>query len=151
MSVDMTIDPWTRLIKLAPPGTNTEDLQTAANRYALTADVYGAAADLWEEAALLIDTTPDSGTVDAGDRLIQSVSQDGISVTYADEGLVANSMSSRIAQQAQFMAKSRYFRKRAKGNPTIDVHDPLYDPYSGRGVREYDPDVFITVNEVTEL
>lgn len=147
MAVDMTLEPWTRLAKLAPPGTNTGDLQTAADRYALTADLFAACADLWEEAAMMIDVSPDETTVTpTAERPIASVTQDGISVTYADEPLVGNSMSSRIAKQAQYMSKARYFRSKAKAK-TPTMHDADYNPWLGTG-KQCDYDQVIVVDEV---
>ncbi len=151
MAVDMTLVPWSRLAKLAPPGTNGEELQAAADRYALTGDLYAACADLWEEAAMAIDTTPDDvPTTPTEDRAVKSVSQDGISITYADEALIGDNMSSRLASQAAFMAKARYFRSRAKASTPL-MHRTDYEPFRGRGVHEVDPDLIIPVNEVTEL
>ncbi len=151
MAVDMTLVPWSRLAKLAPPGTNGEELQAAADRYALTGDLYAACADLWEEKAMAVDTSPDEiPATPTEDRTVKSVTQDGISITYADEALIGNNMSSRLASQAAFMAKARYFRSRAKASTPL-MHDVDYEPYLGRGRMERDPDLIIPVNEVTEL
>src|SRR5689334_3287250 len=111
MSADMTLEPWKRLTKLAPPNTTTDDLQSAADRYSLTADLYAAAADLWEEAAMAVDTV----TVDpSAEPTVQSVSQDGISVTYASDSLAGSGLSARVASQAQMLARARFFRSKAK-------------------------------------
>lgn len=145
----MTIEPWTRLVKIAPPGTHTNDLQAAANRHALLADVYAAAADLWEDAAMQVDTSPDdtSGSTGQVAGSISSISQDGISISYSGEGLIGNNMSSRIASQAQMLAKARYFRGKAKPKSVL-VHDADYDPWFNRGRKLIDPDLIIPVDEV---
>jgi hypothetical protein len=142
MSADMTLEPWNRLVKIAPPGTLSGDLQAAADRWALTADLYAAAADLWEDKAMTVDTNPDE---DASAQAVQSVSQDGISVTYASDALVGNNMSSRIASQAQMMAKARYFRSRAKGK-SVYVHDADYNPWLNN--RRNTDEIIIPVNEL---
>lgn len=127
MAVDLTIGPWDRLARLAPPDTNTTDLQSAANRWALNADVYNAAADLWEDATMLIDSAPDETEQDT-ERVVNRVSQDGITVEYATDALAGNNQSSRIAQRAQMLATVR--RLRARGKPTSPkVHDTDYDPW----------------------
>lgn len=152
MAVDISISPWNRLVRLAPPGTNTVDLQAAADRYALTADVYAAAADLWEEAAMMIDITPDDTTepLPLDKREIRSISQDGISVTYAGDGMIGNGFSANVSSASQMMKRARYFRSKAKGKSVL-VHDAEYDPWKNRGRTELDPDIIIPVNEVTEL
>jgi hypothetical protein len=145
MAADMTLEPWTRLARLAPPGTIGADLQSAADRWALTADVYAAAADLWEEAAMAVDTTPDEDA-QAVTANVQSVSQDGISITYASDGLIGNSMSSRIASQAQMLAKAKFFRSRAKAKSVL-VHELGYNPWINNGHTECD-EIIIKVDEV---
>lgn len=128
MAVDLTMVPWNRLAKLAPPGTSTPDLQAAADRWSLRADVYNAAADLWEEKALTIDTAPDETSSDPGDQAIKRVSQDGISVEYATDAIAGNSQSTRIAQLAQIGATVR--RLRARGKPVSSaMHPAAYDPW----------------------
>lgn len=114
MSVDLTVTPWDRLVKIAPPGTTGQSLQSAADRYATTTDVMAAAADLWEEAALAIDVTPPVVT----QASVKSVTQDGVSVTYADTP-VTESHASRVAQQNQYMIRSRYFRVRRKAQTAL--------------------------------
>src|SRR5688572_15309777 len=94
MAVDLTTVPWDRLAKLAPPGTPGTDIQAAADRYSLTTDLYAAAADLWEEAANAINLQVDE-TPSGGDRPIKSVTQDGISVTYADSP-IGDTQATRI-------------------------------------------------------
>ncbi len=127
MAVDLTVVPWDRLAKLSPPGTTNDDLQAAANRWALRADIYNAAADLWEEAAYVIDTslTDDEAT---SQQVVSKVSQDGISVEYASDALAGNNRSSRVATQAKMLATAKRLRAKGKpGNPL--VHDPDYDPW----------------------
>lgn len=148
MGVDLTTVPWVRLSRLAPPATPVEDLQAAADRWALRADVYNAAADLWEEAALAIDTTPTEvvveGTTPTG--AISSVSQDGISVTYANDALAGNGLTARIAQRGQMLSTVR--RLRAKGKPVTPlVHDPDYDPWLNTDQNGY-TETIIVVDEV---
>ena len=144
MSVDLTTVPWNRLAKLAPPGTNSEDLQEAADRWALRADVYNAAADLWEEKALAIDTTPEAAP-EPGAASVSSVSQDGISVTYANDALAGNGLTARIAQRGQCLAAVR--RLRAKGKPTSPVvHSADYNPWLNTDNPEVE--TIIVVDEV---
>jgi hypothetical protein len=144
MAVDLTMIPWNRLAKLAPPGTNEADLQIAAENWALNADVYNAAADLWEEKALGIDVTnEDESSVSVG--AISSVSQDGISVTYANDALAGNGLSSRISQVGQMMATVR--RLRAKGKPTSPlVHNEDYNPWLNTEMPQ--DETIIVVDEV---
>jgi len=131
MSVDLTGVPWSRLSKLAPPDTTGTDLQEAADRWALRADVYAAAADLWEDKAMLVDMAPDvDGTVGDGTQKVSRVSQDGITVEYADDALAGNNQSTRIAQLGQINARVRYLRSKSKPYSPL-VHDPLYDPWTG--------------------
>lgn len=144
MAVDLTTVPWNRLAKLAPPGTNTPDLQEAADRWALRADIYNAAADLWEEKALGIDTTPEDAPA-PGAAAISSISQDGISVTYANDALAGNGLTARIAQRGQCLAMVR--RLRAKGKPYSPlVHSEDYNPW----LNTDDPEIenIIIVDEV---
>lgn len=147
MAVDMSIEPWPRLANLAPPNTTTPQLQTAANRYALRADVYAAAADLWEEAAMLIDLSPDTSTGSGStDRVVNKVSQDGITVEYASDGLIGNNMSSRVAQHGQYMTMVRRLRARSKPSTPL-VHEDTYNPWLNTPLPQ-DDEVFIVVDEV---
>lgn len=139
MSADMTIEPWTRLAKLAPPGTDGNELQTAADRYALTADLYAAVADLWEEAAMTIDLTPDA-TPTGTDGQVLAVAQDGLSVTYKASNTDGNTQNARSAQYASYMSRARFYRTKTKvktalldGRVPLDIFDPeqltdYYDP-----------------------
>lgn len=142
MAVDLTLVPWNRLAKLAPPGTNPEDLQAAADRWSLRADVYNAAADLWEEAALLIDVT--ATTSEPGSQAVQSVSQDGISVQYANDALAGNGLSARIGSRAQMEATARRLRMRGKPQSVL-MHEPEYDAWTGTHTEEAQ---IIVVDEV---
>lgn len=145
MAVDLTTKPWNRLSKLAPPATPADDLQEAADRWALRADVYAAAADLWEEQALAIDITTQD-TPDAT-QAVSSVSQDGISVTYASDALSGNGLSARIAARGQMLSNARRLRARSKPTSPL-VHDPDYDPWTGNGPMTDLDEVFIVVDEV---
>jgi hypothetical protein len=148
MSVDLSIAPWNRLKKLAPSDATEDDLQMAADRWALTTDIYNAAADIWEEQAFAININPDGATTPLTDRKIQSVSQDGISVTYSNDDLIADSQSSRVAQKAQMLANVRQLR--AKGKPTSPlVHAETYNPWTGLPHKYFDGYEF--VNDETEI
>lgn len=150
-SVDLTLVPWNRLAKLAPPGTTALDLQAAADRWSLKADVYNAAADLWEEKALTIEMAPDATPSGGGSPgVVKSVSQDGVSVTYASDGLTGNNQSTRISQLAQINNIVRRLRKLGKGSSPL-VHDPDYDPWLNIDLADeliLEQDRFIVVDEV---
>jgi hypothetical protein len=145
MAADLTIEPWTRLAKLAPPGSDPNELQSAADRYALTADLYAAVADLWEEKAMKIDLSPDS--IDASSSgPIASVTQDGISVSYQASKIEGNTQNARSAQYANMMSRARQFRAKAKpksvlldGRAPLDIYDPT------QTTDYYDPDHIIPV------
>lgn len=148
MAIDLTLVPWDRLAKLAPPGTTEADLQAAATRHSVLTDIYAAAADLWEEAALLIDLAPDESSGEAeGTRPINKISQDGITVEYASDPLNSNSQSTRHAQFAQYMANARRMRKRAKPSSPL-VHDPDYNPWVNTPRPQYDDETIIVVDEL---
>lgn len=129
MAVDMAVAPWPRLVALSPPGTTDAQRQEAADRYAIKADVFAAAADLWEDAANGIDLTPPTAPATPA---VSSVSQDGISVSYA-VGVIDYDHSQRIAQHAQYIQKAQYYRSRSK--PTslrkdgrvVDAFEPPED------------------------
>lgn len=144
MAVDLTLVPWNRLAKLAPPGTKIDDLQAAADRHSTKTDLYAAAADLWEEAALAIDIacTVDS---DSATPAVSSVSQDGISVTYATDPLAGNGNSALVGRRAQMMATSRRLRARAKPSSPL-VHRDTYDAWTGKDTE--DDEQIIVVDEV---
>ncbi len=145
MAVDLAISPWNRLAKLAPPDTTTPDLQAAADRYGLRADLYAAAADLWEDAAGAIDLTPDDPP-DPSTATVSKVSQDGISVEYAHDALAGNGYSVRVARHAQYLAMARRWRKRAKPNTPV-IHDVEYNPWLNTPPPHEDCDTFIDVTE----
>lgn len=126
MPADLTKEPWVRLAALAPPGVTEEAQQQAADRHALNADLNGALADLWEEAANAIDVTPPA-PVPPTPGAIKSVSQDGISVTYADTPMV-DTHSARVSQAAAYMAKARYYRSRKKVK-SVKKDGRFDDPY----------------------
>lgn len=129
MSVDLTMVPWNRLKKLAPPNTSLEDLQEAADRWALRADMYAAAADLWEDAAMAVDITNDCAPDNTKTGNVQSVSQDGISVTYSTDPLAGNGLSARVASRSQMLATARRLRAKAKPSSPL-VHDSAYNPWT---------------------
>lgn len=149
MAADMTLEPWSRLVKLAPIATTEADLQAAANRWDANKDLYAAAADLWEERALSIDLSLE-GTQTGADtlpgthdgRLIKSVSQDGVTVTYEDSSA---SHSSRVAQHAQCLQRARDFRSRAKPKSPL-LHPSQYNAWTGLDERELDEDIFVPVD-----
>lgn len=147
MAIDFTLEPWKRLPKLAPPGTSTEDLTAAAERWSTTTDMYAACADLWEEAAMKIDIMPDviDEQIPLDNREIRSISQDGISITYASDNLIRDGWTARAATSAKMMDRARYFRKKAKAK-SVTVHDPEYNPWKNSG-RECD-EIIIPVDEV---
>lgn len=144
--IDLTVVPWDRLARLAPPGTNEVQLQAAASRHSTNTDIYAAAADLWEEAALLIDLAPDE-TGGSGDQVVSKVSQDGITVEYASDALAGNNQSSRQAQYAQYMANARRFRKRSKPTSPL-VHSVDYNPWVNTPMPQDDCERIIVVDEV---
>lgn len=152
MAIDLTVSPWNRLAKLAPPGTNEVDLQDAAQRWAVTADVYNAAADIWEEKLMGIDLTPDEDVVvDPANPLangkVQSISQDGISVSYIASSVDGNSQTARYAQATQIRAVVRSLR--AKGKPYSPlVHSRDYNPWRNMPQPETDCEIIIVVDEV---
>src|SRR5687768_11589668 len=113
MAVDLTVTPWDRLVKLAPIGTSKADLQAAADRWQANEDIFAAAADLWEEKAMSIYLQPDPPPTHSEGRVIKSVSQDGISVTYEDTQ-TSRSHGARISQHSQCMRKARHFRGMSK-------------------------------------
>ncbi len=148
MTIDLTLVPWDRLAKLAPPGTNTDDLQSAASRHSTNTDVYAAAADLWEEAAILIDLAPDTDADDTeAERVVSKVSQDGITVEYASDALAGNNQSSRTAQFAQYMSMVRRLRKRSKPTSPL-VHDPEYNPWVNTPMPQDEEERIIIVDGV---
>ncbi len=132
-TIDLTLAPWDRLAKLAPPGTHQDDLQSSAARWSLTADIYNAAADLWEEKLFAIDLSPDeSFSVDPINPLasghVSRISQDGISVEYSVSVQGGNSQNARRSQANQILKIIRTLR--AKGKPYSPlVHSPKYNPW----------------------
>ncbi len=138
MAADLTIEPWSRLAKIAPAGTASEDLQSAANRYEKSEDIYAAAADLWEEAATQLDLSPSE--LIEGTGSIQSVSQDGVSVTYAARG---DAQTQRSLQASAYRSMARNFRQKAQpysvplgGKDMLDRYEenpcgPFFDPENG--------------------
>lgn len=151
MAVDLSIEPWPRLVKLAPPGTSTPDLQTAADRWAVTADVYNAAADVWEEKLLAIDLGPDPDPVfDPNNPLasgrVSAMAQDGLSVSFAQSTQDGNTQNSRRSQAIQIRATVR--RLRAKGKPHSPlVHSRDYNPWLNTPMPQ-DDETIIIVDEV---
>lgn len=129
MAADMTVEPWVRLAKLAPPGTDPNELQAAADRYALTADMYAACADLWEEKAMTVDMSPpiiaDEPTLTA-----ETIAQDGITVqrSYA-VGVIDYSQTQRLAMHSAYMQKAKYFRSKSKPRTALmdGRRDDIYD------------------------
>ena len=143
MAVDLTVVPWNRLAKLAPPGTNVDDLQQAADNHSTRTDVYAAAADLWEDLALSVDIT--NGDMGTDTPVVSSVSQDGISVTYANDPLAGNGLSARVASRGQMLATARRLRLKSKPSAPL-MHDTDYDAWTGH-YRD-DCESIIVVDEV---
>ncbi len=131
MPVDLAIEPWPRLARLAPPGTNVVELQEAADRWGVTADVYNAAADLWEDKLNSIDLSPDPdevSTPDAPSGKVASIAQDGISITYAQSGKTGNTQAARLSQVAQIKNIIRGYRAKGKPHSPL-VHRVDYNPW----------------------
>lgn len=132
MAVDLTMVPWDRLARLAPPGTAQEDLQSAADRWALTADVYGAAADLWEEKLLAIDLSPDTPQAfDPANPLagkVSGITQDGIRIEYAVSNQAGDTQNSRRSQVIQIRAIVRSLRAKSKPHSPL-IHSRDYNPW----------------------
>lgn len=149
MTVDLTIGPWDRLAKLSPPGAKLDDLQAAADRHALKADLFAALADLWEEAAICIDLGPDpQPEIDPdAERVVKKVSQDGITVEYADDPVVGGTRSARVSQHSQYMRKARLFRARSKPSTPL-VHSPDYNPWLNTPMPQDDCERIVIVDEV---
>lgn len=126
MAIDLSIAPWSRLSKLAPPATVEADLISAAERYEKTEDVYAAAADLWEERALLIDMSAPDAPTNGSETVLSKVSQDGITVEYALGEY--DSQATRINQRTQCLNTAALLRKRSKAS-TPRMHEEKYDPY----------------------
>jgi hypothetical protein len=145
MPVDLAIEPWPRLARLAPPGTTSEAIQEAADRWGVTADIYAAAADLWEDKLTSIDLAPDPDEVSTPENptgKISSVAQDGISITYAQTGKVGNTQTARIAQVAQIKSIIRQYRAKAKPHSPL-VHRTDYNPWRNRPPGDDDCQVII--------
>jgi hypothetical protein len=116
---------------LAPPGTNVVELQEAADRWGVTADVYNAAADLWEDKLNSIDLSPDPdevSTPDAPSGKVASIAQDGISITYAQSGKTGNTQAARLSQVAQIKNIIRGYRAKGKPHSPL-VHRVDYNPW----------------------
>lgn len=150
MVVDISVSPWDRLAKLAPPKTPEQDLLNAAERYALRADIYAAAADLWEDAAMAVDVSPDPDPDPSSNTgVVDSVSQDGISVTYKSSAGIGNVQAARTIQQSKYYARARALRRRSKAE-TVTVHNPRYNPWLNTPISDqvdYE-DIFIPVDGV---
>lgn len=151
MAVDLSLEPWPRLAKLAPPGTPASELQIAADRWAVTADVYGAAADLWEEKLLAIDLAPDPDPVfdpdnPLGSGRISSISQDGISVNFAQSKVAGDNQNARRSQVIQIRAIIRGLRAKTKAHSPL-VHRVDYNPWVNTPMPQ-DAETIIVVDDV---
>lgn len=140
--VDLSMPPWDRLIKLAPPGSSTQDLQRVANLWNTTADVYAAAADLWEEFALAIDIYADDTPAPGAEREVSKVSQDGITVEYASDALAGNGRSTKIARQQQALNRVRELRKRSKPYSPL-MHSRDYNPWHNNGYGDEEETIIV--------
>lgn len=150
VATDLTIEPWPRLARLAPPGTPSDALQEAADRWGVTADVYNAAADLWEDRLSSIDLAPDPdevSTPDAPSGKVSSIAQDGISITYAQTAKSGNTQTARIAQVAQIKSMVRTLRAKGKPHSPL-VHRTDYNPWRNRPPGEDDCETIIIVDDV---
>lgn len=152
MSADLSLEPWPRLTRLAPPGTPTSELQIAADRWAVTADVYGAAADLWEEKLLSIDLGPDDNpSFDPADPLasgrVSSMSQDGLSVSFAQSTQDGNTQNARRSQAIQIRAIVRGLRAKQKPYSPV-AHSKDYNPWKNTPMPQDDAENIIVVDEV---
>lgn len=147
MPADLAAEPFKRLATLAPPGTGEPALQSAADRYANTSDLYAAAADLWEEAALAIDTSPPPSPIVDGVAPVASVSQDGITVTYS-RGVIDYSQDQRLKYAGAYRRVANDLRRKSRpSSPLIigtdnvdrfeeDPVDTLYDLDPENGIIE---------------
>lgn len=130
--IDLSLSPWDRLARLAPPGTNADDLQSAASRWSLTADVYNAAADLWEDKLMSIDMGPDVNEQDPSDYKtmgpITQIRQDGITLSFAVSTQSGNTQAARRSQAIQIRTIVRRLRARGKPHSPL-VHSPKYNPW----------------------
>ncbi len=124
MAVDLSEDPWTRLARFAPADATPEELQEAADLYALPPDVYRAAAEIWSWrlAALDVPVAPDPGV---SASVVSSVSQGDISVSYAADA-AANPTSLYAVQRSAIQAKIDYLLGRAPSRAVT---------FRGRGAR----------------
>lgn len=140
MPADLTVEPFKRLGKLAPQGTGEPDLQAAADRYANTGDLYSAAADLWEEAALVIDTGPPESQIVDGQAPISSISQDGISVTYS-RGVIDYSQDQRLKQAGAYRRIANDLRRKSKPTSPLIIGADAMDRYDRDAYdEELDPE-----------
>jgi hypothetical protein len=139
MAADLTTVPWSRLSKLAPPGATTVELQEAADRWEFNADLYSAAADLWDDKALQLKAELTLRSTNEQDQVVTKVSQDGITVEYKDSTNAVLSRYNACKEQARQL--------RARSKPTSPLqHNARYDSWTGR--QHYiDEDVIIPVIE----
>lgn len=152
MAVDLSQEPWPRLSKLAPPETPTSEQQIAADRWALTADVYNAAADLWEDKLMGINLGPDENpTFDPNNPLasgrVSSISQDGISVAFAQSTQDGNTQNARRSQAIQIRAIIRGLRAKGKPHSPL-VHSREYNPWTNTPMPQDDDETIVIVDEV---
>lgn len=120
MAADLGAAPWDRLVKLCPPETTEPDRQAAADRYQTSGDLYAALADLWDEAALTISVEPPPAD-DPLNPVVSSVSQDGVTVTYANRGAINYSQDQRIKQRGAYQRIAQQFRKRTQPSTPLII------------------------------
>lgn len=111
MAADLDVAPWNRLERLAPTGTAEVDLQEAADRYAAVAatrstlatydDLYAAAADLWEEYAMTLETS--------GSSEITSEQTGDVRVVYAG---ASGAIASALQRVGYFRMRSNVYTAR---------------------------------------
>jgi hypothetical protein len=144
VAADLTVEPFKRLAALAPQGTGAPDLQAAADRYANTQDLYSAAADLWEEAAVAIDTAPPPSQIVNGQAPVSSVSQDGITVTYS-RGVIDYAQDQRLKQVGAYRRVAADFRRKSKPSTPLVIGADAIDRF------EQDPYDFDPENGIIEV
>lgn len=144
MAADLGAAPWNRLSKLCPPETDQLAMQEAADRYVSTGDLYMALADLWDEAAVKVSLLPP----DAPDPLnwpVSSVSQDGVTVTYANRGAIDYSQDQRLKQEGAYRRIANGFRKRSQVQTPLIIGADESDRYDEDPNEEDDENGIIEI------
>lgn len=126
----MDVAPWNRLSRLAPTGTTEPALQEAADRWqAVTStrtaharpdDIYNAAADLWEEFAMALETSSDTEVTreQVGD----------VSVTLAgSQGAIASALQRVGYFRMRGDAYTARLAEPLHGNEDLEADDDTFD------------------------